>query len=151
MSKTLAVLALFASLLLQINRSDAATLAAGQQTANPVVRWNRALLVIVRTPGAQPATVHPNRSFALMHAAIYDAVNSIERSHRPYLVHLAHAPRHASQDAAAAAAGHRILIELYPAFQETLDAELERSLELIPDGRAKAEGIRIGQTVAERI
>ena len=151
MSKTLAVLALFASLFLQISPSEAATFEAGQQRANPVVQWNRALLVIVRTPGAQPATVHPTRSFALMHAAIYDAVNAIERTHRPYLVHLAHAPRHASQDAAAAAAGHRILTELYPAFEEMLDAELERSLEPIPEGRAKAEGIRIGQAVAERI
>jgi hypothetical protein len=42
-----------------------------------VVQWNRTLLVIVRTPVAQPATVHPTRSFAIMHAAIYDAVNGI--------------------------------------------------------------------------
>jgi len=44
-----------------------------------LVQWNRTLLVIVRTPGAQPATIHPTRSFAMMHAAIYDAVNSIQR------------------------------------------------------------------------
>src|SRR5690242_9313790 len=52
---------------------------------NQVVQWNRTLLVIVRTPGAQPATIHPTRSFAIMHAAIYDAVNAIDRTHRPYL------------------------------------------------------------------
>jgi hypothetical protein len=38
-------------------------------TVNPVVEWNKTLLVIVRTSGAQPATVHPTRSFAIMHAA----------------------------------------------------------------------------------
>jgi len=37
---------------------------------NPVVQWNSLLLEIVRTPGAQPATIHPTRSFAIMHAAI---------------------------------------------------------------------------------
>jgi hypothetical protein len=51
-----------------------------------VVQWNRTLLVIVRTPGAQPATIHPTRSFAIMHAAVYDAVNAIDRTHKPYLV-----------------------------------------------------------------
>ena len=35
------------------------------QSVNPVVEWNRTLLVIVRTPGAQPATVHSTRSFAI--------------------------------------------------------------------------------------
>ena len=48
-------------------------------TVTPVVKWNRTLLVIVRTKGAQPATVHPTRSFAIMHAAMYDAVNAIDR------------------------------------------------------------------------
>src|SRR6267378_5487804 len=58
------------------------------QAVNPVVQWNRNLLIIVRTPGVQPATVHPTRSFAIMHAAIYDAVNAIDRTHTPYLVEL---------------------------------------------------------------
>src|SRR5580704_12385573 len=55
---------------------------------NPVIQWNRTLLVIVRTPGAQPATMHSTRSFAIMHAAIYDAVNAIDQRHKPYLVTL---------------------------------------------------------------
>src|SRR5437762_6267055 len=60
------------------------------QSVNPVIQWNRTLLVIVRTHGAQPATIHPTRSFALLHAAIYDAVNAIDRTHKPYLVSLEH-------------------------------------------------------------
>ena len=59
---------------------------SASKPVNPVVQWNRTLLVILRTPGAQPATVHPTRSFAIMHAAIYDAVNAIDRTHKPYLV-----------------------------------------------------------------
>ena len=45
---------------------------------NVVVQWNRILLVIVRTLSAQPATIHSTRSFAIVHAAIYDAVNAID-------------------------------------------------------------------------
>ncbi len=121
------------------------------QPVNPVVQWNRTLLLIVRTPGAQPSTVHPTRSFAIMHAAIYDAVNAIDRTHRPYLVRLSGVPRDASQEAAAAAAAHEVLVALYPAFKATLDAQLQQSLAHIPDGNDKVEGIRIGQTVADRI
>src|SRR5215469_12092096 len=87
------------------------------QSVNPVIEWNRTLLTIVRTPGAQPATVHSTRSFAIMHASIFDAVNSIDRSHTPLLVNLAGASRHASQDAAADSAAHEVLVNLYPKFQ----------------------------------
>src|SRR5438874_13200976 len=62
------------------------------QQVNLVVQWNRTLLAIVRTPGAQPATVHPTRSFAILHAAIYDAVNAIDRTRTPYLVQVRRAP-----------------------------------------------------------
>jgi uncharacterized protein (TIGR03118 family) len=121
------------------------------QSVDPVVQWNKNLLAIVRTPGAQPATIHPTRSFAVMHAAIYDAVNAIDRAHRAYLVHLSGVRRDASQEAAAAAAAHEALVALYPTLASTLDAELQQSLAQIPDGQRKTEGIRIGQTVADRI
>ena len=128
--------------------------AAGNSSAppvNPVIQWNRNLLVIVRTPGAQSPTVHPTRSFAIMHAAIYDAVNAIDRTHQPYLIRLTGVPRSASQDAAAVAAAHRVLAALYPAFKTALDAELQQSLAQIADGQDKVAGIRIGQTVADSI
>src|ERR1700758_2171301 len=94
------------------------------QPVNPVVQWNKTLLVIVRTPGAQSPTVHPTRSFAIMHAAIYDAVNAIDGKHRPYLVKLTGVSRNASQAAAADAAAHAVLAALYPDFRGTLDAQL---------------------------
>src|ERR1700746_1083358 len=121
------------------------------ETPNVVVRWNRDLLVIVRTPGAQPATVHPTRSFAIMHAAIYDAVNAIDGTHKTYLVGLSGVSQSASQDAAAAAAAHEVLLALYPVFQAAIDAVLQQSLAQIPDGNDKLQGVAIGQTVADRI
>jgi len=120
-------------------------------SVNPVVQWNKTLLIIVRTPGAQPATVHPTRSFAIMHAAIYDAVNAIDRTHKPYLVRLTGVSRFASQDAAAASAAHEVLVALYPTFQAMLDAQLQQSLAAIPEGVDKTEGSSIGKTVADGI
>jgi hypothetical protein len=117
----------------------------------PVIQWNKTLLVIVRTPGAQPATMHSTRSFAIMHAAIYDAVNAIDQRHKPYLVTLSDVPPNASQEAAAAAAAHEVLVALYPAFKASLDAALQQSLGQIADGKGKTQGIAIGVAVADRI
>ena len=115
-----------------------------------VIQWNRILLGILRTPGAQPATVHPTRSMAILHAAVYDAVNAIAKTNAPYLVDLG-APRHASEPAAAAAAAHAVLVRLYPAQAAALDADLAVSLSQVPDGRAKDQGIRVGEEAAAAI
>src|SRR5215471_18814354 len=129
------------ALLLQVAGSHPGLLlqVAGSHPAlvNPVVQWNRVLLRLVRTPGAQPATVHSTRNFAVMHAAIYDAVNAIDRRHTPYAVRLSDVSRSASQEAAAAAAAHEVLINLYPDFQQMLDDELQQSLDAVPDGEEK--------------
>src|SRR5438105_3179049 len=122
--------------------SLAPAMAQATKPVSQVVQWNRTLLVIVRTPGAQPATVHPTRSFAIMHAAIYDAVNAIDGTHKPYLVRLG-ASHFASQEAAAAGAAHEVLVKLYPSFQTTLDAQLQQALAQLPS-RGKTDGISIG-------
>ena len=124
---------------------------SASQPVNAVIQWNRTLLVIVRTPGAQPATIHPTRSFAMMHAAIYDAVNTIDRTHQPYLIRLSGVPRSASQEAAAATAAHDILVALYPNFQSAIDSQLQTSLAPIPEGADKSAGMQVGKTVAAQI
>ena len=108
------------------------------------------MLGILRTPGAQPATIHPTRSMAMLHAAVYDAVNAIAKTNAPYLVDLG-APRHASEPAAAAAAAHAVLVRLYPAQAAILDADLAGSLSQVPDGKAKDQGIRVGEEAAAAI
>jgi len=82
-------------------RDDDDSAAASTDSINPVIEWNRSLLVIVRTPGAQPASIHSTRSFAMLHAAIFDAVNAIDRTYKPYVVRLSHVSRAASAKAAA--------------------------------------------------
>jgi len=124
-------------------------MAQATKPASQVVEWNRTLLVIVRTPGAQPATIHPTRSFAIMHAAIYDAVNAIDGTHKPYLIRVS-ASHFASQEAAAAGAAHEVLGILYPNFQAALETQFQQALAQLPSG-GRGEGIRIGKTVADRI
>ena len=145
--KTLLLAATAAAVLTGTNPAPA--MADATEPVSQVVQWNRTLLVIVRTPGAQPATIHPTRSFAIMHAAIYDAVNAIDGTHKPYLVRLS-ASHFASQEAAAAAAAHEVLVKLYPSFQATLDTQFQQALAQLPKG-GQADGINIGNTVADRI
>src|ERR1044071_2356877 len=93
------------------------------QSGNPVLQWNKLLLQIVRTPGLQPATNHSTRSFAMMHLAIYDAVNTLDATHKGYLSDLVPPPGSISQDAAAIGAAHEILSHLYPTAQAMIDGQ----------------------------
>jgi hypothetical protein len=127
------------------------TTAKAADASNPVTQWNKILLTIVRTPNAQPATVHSTRNFAIMHAAIYDAVNAIDGKHAVYRVRLTDVSQNASKDAAASSAAHDVLTALYPTFRNALDSDLAQSLAAIPDGEDKFQGIRIGALVASRM
>jgi membrane-associated phospholipid phosphatase len=129
--------------------SDTTAMSASDSGAI-VIAWNQELLRIVKTPGAQPATIHPTRSFAIMHAAMYDAVVSITRGDHPYLFSVS-ASRPAWPDAAAATAGHDTLVALYPTMKATLDERLAGELAAIPDGNAKQQGIQVGHAVATRL
>ncbi len=124
--------------------------APAAQAPNQVIVWNRILLGILGTPGAQPASIHPTRSLAMMHLAIADAVGAITRRFEPYGFPLSASP-HASQSAAAAAAAHEVLITLYPALQPTLDAELAGSLATVRTGSAKTAGVAIGERAGQSI
>ncbi len=85
--------------------ADSSALATGVHGSSGsgaiIIAWNRELLRIVQTPGAQPATDHPTRSFAILHAVIYDAIVSITRDTPAYLFSVP-APRKARPEAAAA-------------------------------------------------
>ena len=114
-----------------------------------VLQWNRVLMETILTPGQHPATIMPVRSYSIMHAAMFDAVNSIEGSHTPYLTDVP-GSQNASVQAAAAQAARDVLAGLYPTRVAIFDAELAVSLQGIEEYRAQ-QGIRVGQIVAERI
>jgi hypothetical protein len=108
------------------------------------------LIKIVGTPKAQPATVHPTRSFAILQAAEYDAVVSITRAHRPYLFSVA-APVGARPDAAAEQSAHDVLTALYPSLAAGPDQLLASELSAIPGGAATQDGLSVGRAVAARL
>jgi hypothetical protein len=153
MSRILATLALICAFFQVVPPANAAPdeQQSSAQPVNAVIEWNRTLLAILRTPGAQPATIHSTRNFAILHAAIYDAVNNIEPKFSPYLVHLSNVPSSASKMAAADEAAHDVLVSLYPKFQASLDTQLQQDLAQLPNDERKAQGIAVGQEVAGQL
>jgi membrane-associated phospholipid phosphatase len=115
-----------------------------------VVQWNRTLLSLVQTPGAQPATIQPTRDFAIMSAAVYDAVDATDPDHPQYLLHLK--ARHgASPDAAAAQAAHDVLVALFPKSRTELDQQLAADLNDLRPDRARSDGVQVGAQAANAL
>src|SRR5262249_17206753 len=113
-----------------------------------VLQWNHVTLDAIRTAGTSAPVA--SRILAITHAAVYDAVNALDRTHEVYLVDALAHPR-ASPAAAAAAAAHRALVTFYPGQAAALDAQFVASLATIPDGKAEDDGVALGQSVADQI
>ena len=116
-----------------------------------VVRWNEiAIQAAVNdyslAPGYQIGPTRLGRAMAIVQAAVYDAVNSIDPQFTPYLVQVA-APVGASMDAAVAQAAHDTLLAMFPNQQAFFDSELASSLVGIPTTPA-VEGVAMGSAVA---
>ena len=84
--------------------------------ADVIADWNEKAIAFV-TPRMTPPAAQ--RVVAMVQVAMFDAVNSIERRYRPYLVQLP-APAAASKEAAAAAAAGSVLAGLNPQTQAVL-------------------------------
>lgn len=125
--------------------------AAGPDAADPpygnaVTHWNAvASEVFVPTQGTNPLA--QSRTFAILHAAVHDVLNTIDRRFEPYTRGVAAAPD-ASVDAAVAAAAREVLIALVPDQTLVVDAAYERILTKLQDGPPKAAGIAAGQACA---
>jgi len=93
----------------------------------------------------------PNaRGLAMLHIAMFEAVNAIDRRYAPYKLNLA-AERTTSKEAAAASAAYDILVALYPDQKVDLDATLAASLSGIAETEAKSKGIELGKKAAAGI
>jgi hypothetical protein len=120
--------------------------ASASARADAVTDWNvHAVSSLVGTAGQSPtvSTIH----LAMVHGAVYDAVNSIDERYEPYLVEV-RARDWYSKDAAAATAAYRVLSAIVPAQQATLGPLYDASLASIPAGRAKEGGIEVGEIAA---
>jgi hypothetical protein len=132
--------------------------AAAAEPANMVLEWNaHAIAAIHNLPGGTPTGAGQtppvgSLHLAMVQAAVYDAVNAIDRTHEPYLRGLPRAPRNASKPAAVATAAHHTLVGLVPGFADDVRAHLDddyaKSLATIRNGSRKNAGVRIGAAVA---
>src|SRR5438094_1057857 len=116
--------------------------------ADVVTEWNNAPPDAIRAGHTPPPIA--SRSLAILHISIYDAVNGIDRTHEPYLVQSS-APSSASREAAASAAAHKALVNLFPAAASSFDALHAATLAGIPKGPQKTAGIVWGEFVANQI
>jgi len=120
--------------------------AAVTARAGVIDDWNLTTTNVVLAKGA------PSGAYlAYVHAAMYDASNSISGRFKPYAVIPTSPTRGASEDAAAAAAAYFLLLTQFPDQKPTLDAALAASLAKVPDGPCETKGVAIGQEVAAAI
>ena len=118
--------------------------AADSPAGNPVTRWNA---VAIQVLPVDPGLVMDSRAFAIVHAAIHDAVNGVERRYQPYTIELS--SPNASVDAAIATAARDTLVALSPSQSTTVQIAYAATLLGIPDGAAKQAGIELGRRSAE--
>jgi hypothetical protein len=120
--------------------------AGGNLRGNAVTQWNTVAIDVFKpTQGTNP--MGQSRSFAILHAAIHDALNAIDHRFASYTPGLADA-HGASVDAAVAAAAHDVLVSQAPEQAALVEDAYSRALANIPDGAAKASGISAGQASA---
>ena len=94
-------------------------------SANQVLEWNQVFIdTLVATNTANSSS---QRLGAIVHTAMFDALNGIEQRYTPVFVH-DKAPRGASRRAAVVAAAHTALVGLFPAQQAALDERYAASL-----------------------
>jgi hypothetical protein len=114
-----------------------------------ITDWN-AVAVATIVVDAGKANAEAFLWYAFEQAAVYNAVVGITREYDLYRWKV-RGPTSASPEAAAAAAAHRVLLTYFPASEPRLSAAYSESLENVPDGPAKDQGIRYGERAARHI
>jgi hypothetical protein len=97
--------------------------------------------------GEQLGPGRASRAMAIVHIAVFDAVNAIAGDYDSY-TDLPRAPQGTSMEAAIAQAAHDTLVALFPSQDVDCDQKLAEDLEMIPDGPAKVQGTRLGRRAA---
>jgi hypothetical protein len=113
--------------------------------ANTVTDWDAIAIGYTAMPAPSG-----QREMAILHAAMFDAVNSIEHRYHPYQFQLP-APAGASPEAAAEAAAATVLKALHPEKTAEIDARLSRGLAGIAEGAGKTDGLALGTAVAQQL
>ena len=139
---------MFTRIVLILAAAVAALAAPGLARADTVTEWNlNASTVLMGNLAQGPQVALPH--LAMVHGAIYDAVNAVDGSREGYLLTPRVGAPFDSKEAAAATAGYRVLRSIVPDSQKALvDAQYTASLAGIPDGLPKTRGIAVGEAAA---
>src|ERR1700754_388408 len=116
--------------------------------ADVIMDWNAKGDAIAAEKQVLPA--QQSRAMSMLHIAMFEAVNGIERRYTPYKLTLS-ADRSTSKEAAAAAAAYDVLLAIYPDQKAVLDTALTASLSGIPETEGKSNGIVLGKKAAEGV
>jgi len=103
-----------------------------------------------RVFGEQVGPGRASRAIAIVHIAVFDALNAIVGGHESYTDQPA-APAGASLKAAIAQAAHDTLAALFPSQAAAFDGHLAEDLAKVEDGQAKTDGIEVGRRAAAAI
>jgi hypothetical protein len=147
-----AAVAVVAISLLAVPMTQAASAASGPRVAKDpaVIRtWNAIAVRTIIVEGQKPPPV-AQLYLGFVSAAVYNAVVTIDGRFTPYTSQ-PRPHRHASPEAAAAAAAYRVLSVYFPASAEQLTVDYQASLARIPEGVAKTRGVRVGEDAARAI
>jgi len=120
--------------------------------ADVVVDWNQRADTAMAAEG--PATsgnpIAMARAFAMMHLAMFDAIDACTPAFNHYAGDVAAAPD-AAPEAAAHAAAHAVLAALYPRQASALDNYYGGLMAAMPDGTGKSGGIALGEKTAQLV
>ena len=120
----------------------ATLLAARPAVADAVLDWNETAVATVAASGQRPPD--GARAMAMMHVAMFDAINAIEQKYKPY-AYDSKVSKTVSTEAAGAAAAHAVLSKLFPDQSQAIESAYAASLAKIPDGDAKTSGVALGR------
>ena len=120
--------------------------ASHRPRGNAVTHWNT-VATDAFTPSQGTNPMAQSRTLAILHAAMHDALNAIDRRFVSYTPGLAESPG-ASADAAVAAAARDVLVTLLPEQVAQIEGAYERALAAVPHGAAKNAGIAVGRASA---
>jgi hypothetical protein len=125
-------------------------------TGDIILDWNTVAITVNQTSYSgfdsndQSGPTRSSRAMAIVHAAMFDAWNSVNHQYTPYLT-LAPNADGASDVAAVAEAAHDTLVALYPHQRAFIDTSFTETLTHVVDGNAETRGINVGKFVAQQI
>src|SRR5262249_41190940 len=99
---------------------------------------------------AQTPPPKASRALAIVHVAMFDALNGFHHTFESYHVTQS-PPQNASGEAAASAAAHRVLSRLFPAQAATFDEALASSLSRVASAERRNRGVEWGESCADDI